>query len=98
MSLRAQSQTESVVSANELLHASSRAPVVENDQEDPHCSCILTSATALSAVWSTDDGEATVPARKFCFRYFMQLLLHRTRLKIAERDSDFPDQNADAAP
>ena len=27
----------------------------------------------------------------------MQLLLHRTRLKTAERDSDFPDQNADAA-
>ena len=27
----------------------------------------------------------------------MQLLLHRTRLKTAERESDFSDENADAA-
>ena len=43
MSLRAPLQTESVVSANKLLHAS-RPPVVENNKEDPHCSCILTGS------------------------------------------------------
>ena len=59
MSLRAPLQTESVVSANKLLHAFSRPPVVENDKEDPHCSCILTGATALLAVWSTDDGAGS---------------------------------------
>ena len=65
MSMRAPLRSELAVSANELLHASSRAHVAESDQEDPHCPCFLTGATVLRAVQSTDDGEATVPARQF---------------------------------
>ena len=53
------------MSADELLHASSRAHVAECDQEDPHCSCFLTGATVFRGFQSTDDGEATVPARQF---------------------------------
>ena len=55
MSMRAPLQTELVVSANELLHASSRAHVAECDQEDPHCSCFLTGASVLRAFQRDSD-------------------------------------------